>query len=211
MSKRARRRNHRPAAPKTKKPIRGHPAAGHLSPKPPADPERLLLDQVANGALDHSLHASPTPSTRASTCCTPFRPPPRWPSGASATRSASTTASNPATSTAPRPRRRARRPHRDRLPARTPAPGQLADGEALAPSVIRRLCCDSSHVALPAPGPHDRRRPPHPLVPVRAAPRAAGPRPRLPLPRLPAHPSACRRSSWVLPRSIRAWQARARR
>ena len=55
MSKRARRRNHRPAAPKT--PIRGHPAAGHLSPKPPADPERLLLDQVANGALDHSLHA----------------------------------------------------------------------------------------------------------------------------------------------------------
>jgi hypothetical protein len=59
MSKRARRRNHRPAAnrpaPPTPRPT--GPQQPAISPAAPVTPERLLLDQVADGALDHSLHA----------------------------------------------------------------------------------------------------------------------------------------------------------
>jgi len=53
MSKRARRRNNntqqRPALPAPQSPT--------ASPPAPSDPERLLLDVIADGELDHSLHA----------------------------------------------------------------------------------------------------------------------------------------------------------
>ena len=51
MSKRARRRTNgqqRPALPAPRSPS---------SPPPTADPDRLLLDAIADGELDHSLHA----------------------------------------------------------------------------------------------------------------------------------------------------------
>ncbi len=55
MSKRARRRNnHRRAMPPSRPAGTQQPA---ISPAAPVKPERLLLDQVADGALDHSLHA----------------------------------------------------------------------------------------------------------------------------------------------------------
>ena len=55
MSKRARRRsNYRPAMPKSPPVGTQQPA---ISSRAPASPEHMLLDQVADGALDHSLHA----------------------------------------------------------------------------------------------------------------------------------------------------------
>src|SRR5439155_19824496 len=51
MSKRSRRRNNSPKRPAL-------PAPRPTGPPPqPADPDRLLLDAIADGELDHSLHA----------------------------------------------------------------------------------------------------------------------------------------------------------
>jgi hypothetical protein len=52
MSKRSRRRNNSP-----KRPALPAPRPTASSPPKPADPDRLLLDAIADGDLDHSLHA----------------------------------------------------------------------------------------------------------------------------------------------------------
>jgi hypothetical protein len=50
MGKRSRQRNNRPQQPTL-------PAPRPAATPPPADPDRLLLDAIADGELDHSLHA----------------------------------------------------------------------------------------------------------------------------------------------------------
>jgi hypothetical protein len=53
MSKRSRRRSRNPPQP----PALPAPASTTAAPPTPADPERLLLDAIADGELDHSLRA----------------------------------------------------------------------------------------------------------------------------------------------------------